>query len=306
MSIALITHPDCALHDMGAHHPESPLRLSAIHDQLLASGLELFMQHHDAPLATREQLCRVHDAEYVERVFHTAPQQGRAWLDPETSMNPDSLSAALRAAGAVVRGVELVMTTATTAAFCSVRPPGHHAEHNKSMGLCIFNNVAVGAAHALHVYRLERVAIVDFDAHHGNGTEDIFRSTPEILFCSSFQHPFYPYTGDDSVTDHIVNVALAGGADGKVFRNAVTRHWLPALEKFRPQLILISAGFDAHAEDDISDLFLHDQDFAWVTAKIKKIADKYAQGRIVSVLEGGYALSALGRSVAAHINALLG
>ncbi len=306
MTICIISHPDCALHEMGAHHPESPARLSAIQDQLLSCGLDIVLQHHDAPLASREQLCRVHDPEYVEHIFLKAPEEGQAWLDPDTCMNPHSLTAALRAAGAAVLGVDLVMTGQTNAVFCNVRPPGHHAERNRAMGFCIFNNIAVGAAHALQVYQLERVAIVDFDVHHGNGTEDIFRDVPEILFCSTFQHPFYPNTGTNVVPEHIVNVPLPAGADGQAFRAAVESHWLPRLEAFQPELILISAGFDAHVEDDMSNLCLVDQDFAWVTREIKTIADKYAKGRIISTLEGGYALSALGRSVAAHLDALLG
>jgi acetoin utilization deacetylase AcuC-like enzyme len=221
-------------------------------------------------------------------------------------MNPHSLSAALHAAGAVVLGVDLVMSGQSTAVFCNVRPPGHHAEHDRAMGFCIFNNVAVGAAHACQVHQLERVAIVDFDVHHGNGTEDIFRDQPNVMFCSTFQHPFYPNTGTEIDSDHIVNVPLSAGADGDSFRVAVESHWLPKLEAFQPELILISAGFDAHIEDDIAGLCLVEKDFAWVTAEIKKVADKYANGRIVSTLEGGYALSALGRSVAAHISALLG
>lgn len=306
MTISLISHPDCALHEMGSHHPESPARLSAIQDQLLSSGLDLILQHHDAPLASREQLCRVHDAEYVEHIFLKAPEEDRVWLDPDTTMNPHSLSAALRAAGAVVLGVDLVMSGQSKAAFCNVRPPGHHAEHNKAMGFCIFNNIAVGAAHALHAHQLKKVAIVDFDVHHGNGTEDIFREVPEVLLCSTFQHPCYPDTGSHVVSDHIVNVPLPVGTNGQVFRTAVETHWLPKLETFQPELILISAGFDAHVEDDMASLCLVEQDFAWVTREIKTIADKYAKGRIVSVLEGGYALSALGRSVAAHLDALLG
>jgi len=306
MTISIISHPDCALHEMGPHHPESPARLSAIQDQLLSCGLDFVLQHHDAPLASREQLCRVHDADYVDGIFFNAPEEGLLWLDQDTCMNRYSLSAALHAAGAMVLGVDLVMSEQTTAAFCNIRPPGHHAEHNKAMGFCIFNNIAVGAAHALQAHQLKRVAIVDFDVHHGNGTEDIFRDVDEILFCSSFQHPFYPYTGSNVESKHIINVPLPAGTDGQAFRAAVKTGWLPELEAFQPELILISAGFDAHIEDDMAGLCLLEQDFAWVTQEIKIIADKYARGRIVSTLEGGYALSALGRSVAAHINALLG
>ncbi|MCW8899249.1 MAG: histone deacetylase family protein [Gammaproteobacteria bacterium] len=306
MAISLISHPDCALHEMGSHHPESPARLSAIQDQLISSGLDMVLQHHDAPLASREQLCRVHDPEYVDSIFHKAPDQGMVWLDPDTCMNPHTLYAALRAAGAVVLGVDLVMSGQSEAAFCNVRPPGHHAEHNKAMGFCIFNNIAVGAAHTLQTHQLKRIAIIDFDVHHGNGTEDIFRETPEVLLCSTFQHPFYPNTGSHVVANHIVNVPLAAGTGSVAFRTTVKSNWLPRLEAFQPELILISAGFDAHVEDDMANLHLVEQDYAWVTREIKTIADKYAKGRIVSALEGGYALSALGRCVAAHLNALLG
>ena len=224
MTIAIISHPDCALHEMGAHHPESPARLSAIQDRLVSSGLDYVLQHHDAPLASREQLCRVHDSEYVEHVFLKAPRQGQSWLDPDTSMNPHTLSAALRASGAAVLGVDLVMTGQANAVFCNIRPPGHHAEHNRAMGFCIFNNVAVAAAHALQVHKLERVAIVDFDVHHGNGTEDIFHDVPEILFCSTFQHPLYPNTGTHAMPEHIVNVALPAGTGGQAYRAAVRSH----------------------------------------------------------------------------------
>ena len=306
MTISIISHKECALHEMGAHHPESPARLSAIEDQLLSCGLDLLLQHHDAPLASREQLCRVHDADYVEQIFLKAPEEGQVWLDPDTSMNPHTLSAALRAAGAAVLAVDLVMSGKTSAAFCNVRPPGHHAEHNKAMGFCFFNNIAVGAAHALHAHQLKRVAIVDFDVHHGNGTEDIFRNVTEVLFCSTFQHPFYPDTGSYIESEHLVTIPLPAGTDSLAFHDAVESHWLPKLEAFQPELIFISAGFDAHIEDDMAGLRLLDQDFSWVTSEVKNIADKYSKGRIVSTLEGGYALPALARSVAAHINALLG
>jgi acetoin utilization deacetylase AcuC-like enzyme len=306
MTISLISHPDCALHEMGEHHPESPARLGAVRNQLLSSGLDAVLLHQDAPLASREQLCLVHDADYVDLIFKNAPAEGRVRLDPDTSMNPDSLNAALRAAGAVVLGVDLVMSGQSSAAFCNVRPPGHHAERNTAMGFCIFNNVAVGAAYALQAHGLERVAILDFDVHHGNGTEDMFRDKPGVLFCSTFQHPFYPHSGADVDSDNIVNVPLPAGTDGQGFRTAVESHWLPRLEAFQPELILISAGFDAHIEDDMAGLCLVEKDYAWVTTEISKIADRFAQGRIVSTLEGGYALSALGRSVVAHINVLLG
>ncbi len=306
MSIAFISHPDCILHEMEVGHPENPERLKAIEDLLLSSGLDVALQRYEAPLATCEQLCRVHDSKYVEQIFSRAPQEGIVRLDQDTTMNPHSLSAALRAAGAVVLGVDLVMSDRSKLVFCNVRPPGHHAERKRAMGFCIFNNIAVGAAHALHEYRLERVAIMDFDVHHGNGTEDIFQDNPDVLYCSTFQHPFYPYSGADVESEHIINVALPEGAEGSQFRAAVVSYWLPKLEAFKPELIFISAGFDAHIEDDMAGLRLLETDFAWVTTKIREIAEQHASGRIVSVLEGGYALSALGRSVATHLDALLG
>jgi len=305
MTVAIISHADCSAYDLGPHHPECPSRISAISDQLLASGLDFVLQHHDAPLATNEQLCRVHDPDYIQQIFHKAPRDGQIWLDPDTPMTPQSLNAALRAAGAVVLGVDLVMAKKSSSAFCNVRPPGHHAEHNKAMGFCIFNNIAVGAAHALHAHQLQRVAIVDFDVHHGNGTEDIFKHDPQLLLCSSFQHPFYPHTGSESDSDNIINMPLSAGSNGTDFRNTWQEHGLPALDKFKPELILISAGFDGHIEDDMANLKLTEDDYAWLTTEVKQLAERYAKGRIVSSLEGGYALSALGRSVSAHLRALL-
>lgn len=305
MTIAYISHQDCRLHDMGDGHPESPLRLAAISDQLISSRLDVLMQALDAPLATPEQLCLAHDSSYVDSVFNLAPRQGSIQLDPDTSMNPHSLNAALRAAGAVITAVDRVMSGENHAAFCCVRPPGHHAVHDRAMGFCIFNNIAIGAAHALKQYSLTRVAIVDFDVHHGNGTEDIFHDNPSVLLCSTFQHPFYPYSGSNTDSDNIINVPLPAGTDGKAFREAFELKIIPALESFEPELIFISAGFDAHIEDPLADFRLLEADYGWVTTAIRHIADRHAGGRIVSTLEGGYALSALGRSVAAHINALL-
>ncbi len=304
MTLAFITHPDCLLHDMGPHHPESPARLHAINDQLIASGIDVLLKHYDAPFVTREQLLRVHDADYIDRVVASVPEQGMVYLDPDTAMNPHSLRAAQRAAGAVVKAVDLVLSGEVQDAFCSVRPPGHHAEHDRAMGFCIFNNVAVGAAHAMAVYGLERVAIVDFDVHHGNGTEDIFRNEPRVLLCSSFQHPYYPHSGNEP-RESYEPVPLAAGAGGEAFRQAIQERWLPALHAFKPQLVICSAGFDAHLEDDLASLNLVEDDYAWVTREIKRIAEEYADSRLVSVLEGGYALSALGRSVVAHLQALI-
>jgi acetoin utilization deacetylase AcuC-like enzyme len=305
MPVAFISHPDCALHDMGGLHPESPARLHAINDQLIASGLDTGLAHRDAPLASREQLCRVHAPAYVDRIFADAPQQGMIWLDPDTGMSPHSLNAALRAAGAGVFAVDLLMSKEISAAFCGIRPPGHHAEHGRAMGFCIFNNIAVAAAHALTAHRLERVAVVDFDVHHGNGTEEIFQAEDRVLFCSTFQHPFYPHSGAATRSAHIVNVPLPAGSNGNAFRRAVEDRWLPALHAHRPQLILVSAGFDAHIEDEMAGMALVEDDYAWVTTQIHDLARQYGDGRIVSMLEGGYALHALGRSVVAHIRALL-
>ena len=306
MQTAYISHPLCLKHDMGTHHPECPARLHAIEDQLIASGLFGYLQHHQAPEASREQLLRVHTADYLDRIIAAAPQQGLVALDGDTLMNPFSYPAALRAAGAVVMGVDLVLAGGGENAFCNIRPPGHHAERSKAMGFCIFNNVAVGAAHALAVRGLDRVAIVDFDVHHGNGTEDIFAADPRVILCSTFQHPFYPYSGAESTSANLVNVPLKAGSGGVEFRAAVTEHWMPALEKFKPELVMISAGFDAHREDDMSSLALLEADYAWVTARIKEMASRHANRRIVSVLEGGYELHALGRSATAHIKELSG
>lgn len=290
---------------MGQLHPESPARLYAISDQLIASGIDTSLRHYDAPLATLAQLYRVHEPVYVDRIHREAPEQGHIYLDPDTRMNPHSLNAALRAAGAGILAVDLLMDKTIDAAFCSIRPPGHHAERKQAMGFCIFNNIAVAAAHALEKHKLERVAILDFDVHHGNGTEDIFQKDERVLFCSTFQHPYYPHSGASTQSTHIVNVPLPAGSNGKVFREAVESKWLPALHTHRPQMLFVSAGFDAHVQDELAGLALVEDDYAWVTTQLRDIAGQYCTGRIVSMLEGGYALGALGRSVAAHIKALL-
>jgi len=303
---AYISHPLCLKHDMGAHHPECPARIHAIEDQLIASGLLGYLQHHDAPEVTREQLLRVHDGAYLDDIAAKAPKEGMMDLDGDTIMNPFTYPAALRAAGAVVMAVDMVMAQQVENAFCNIRPPGHHAERAKAMGFCLFDNVAVGAAHALAAHGLSRVAIADFDVHHGNGTEDIFRNEKRVMLCSTFQHPFYPYCGADSSSDHIINVPLKAGTSGGEFRTAVTEHWLPALHRFQPEFIFISAGFDAHRDDDMGSMRLSEPDYVWVTEELKRIAAQYAQSRIVSVLEGGYELHALGRSAMSHIKVLSG
>lgn len=306
MTLALISHPDCALHETVSYHPDTAERLSAIQDQLLASGLDMILHHYQAPMVTREQLQRVHSAEYLDAIFHKLDTEEQVWLDADTMMMPGSLPAAQRAAGAVIEAVELVMQDRHQLAFCAVRPPGHHAERDKAMGFCLFNNVAIGAAHALQQLGVSKLAIIDFDAHFGNGTEHIFADNDDVLICSCFQHPYYPSCGEPSFEGLSINVPLAAGEGGAELRAGVEQHWLPALKRFQPELILISAGFDGHREDDMSDLQLVEDDYAWLSEQIKGVADQYAQGRIVSVLEGGYALSALGRSVVAHLKALLG
>src|SRR5690349_6619420 len=290
---------------MGPDHPECPDRLRAIHDQIIASGLEPHLAMREAPAATAEQLARVHDRRYVEAIEAAAPATGLRYLDPDTALNPHSVDAARHAAGAVVHGVDLVCSGDYQRAFCAVRPPGHHAESRRAMGFCVFNSIAVGAAHALAARGLSRVAIVDFDVHHGNGTEDMFSDDPRVLMVSTFQYPLYPYSGVDNPAPNMVNVPLAAGSGSAEFRDAVVNHWLPALERHKPELILISAGFDAHREDPLAGLQFTENDYAWVTRELIAVAKRHASGRIVSTLEGGYALSALGRSAAVHVRELM-
>ncbi len=304
MQTAYLTHPSYLQHDMGAWHPESPARLRAIDDRLHAAHLHDFLAHHEAPAVTRTQLLRVHDAAHIDAIEAAAPTTGVRALDPDTHMNPHTLTSARHAAGGSVHAVDLVMQGRVGNAFVACRPPGHHATRNQAMGFCFFNNVAVAAAHALEHHGLERVAIVDFDVHHGNGTEDIFRDDARVMLCSTFQHPFYPHCGADTASDHIVNVPLPAGTDGVAYRTAFTARILPPLEAFCPQMVLFSAGFDGHREDDMAQFALVEADYAWITEQVMAVAARYAQGRIVSVLEGGYALSALGRSVAAHVKIL--
>lgn len=291
---------------MGTSHPESPERLRAIEDQLVASGLSNYLLHVEAPLARPDQLERVHDVGYIAMLEAGGVGTGTIQLDSDTAMCTGTLEAALRAAGAGVLAVDMVMGGAVETAFCSVRPPGHHAERSRAMGFCFFNNVAVAAEHALAQHGLQRVAIVDFDVHHGNGTEDIFRADERVLMVSTFQHPFYPFSGTETRSARMVNIPLAANSAGKDFRDAVQQHWLPALARFQPEMIIVSAGFDAHRDDDMGGLRLVEADFAWVAHQLKAVAGEHARGRIVSMLEGGYELHALGRSVAAYLKALSG
>jgi acetoin utilization deacetylase AcuC-like enzyme len=305
MPVALISHPACRLHRMGEGHPEQPARVSAIADELLSSRLDDLLAHHEAPRATVEQLARVHPREYIERVGMKSPEEGLAYLDPDTAMCPETLEAALRAAGANVLAVDLVLSGAVRRAFCNVRPPGHHAERDRAMGFCFFNNVAVGAAHAMEAHQLERVAILDFDVHLGNGTEDIFRNDDRVLLCSSYQFPLYPGMNPPSVPGRIVNCPLPPGSGSAEFRKVITAQWLPALEAFAPQMLFISAGFDAHEADPLAELRLTRADYGWITEQACAVAERHCGGRIVSTLEGGYDLPALATSAATHIERLL-
>ena len=291
---------------MGQGHPECPARLQAVSDQLIAQRLADFLQQIEAPPATMEQLARVHDRAYIEAIMRHAPQSGTVQLDPDTLMNPHSLAAALHAAGACVHAVDLVLAGKASNAFCAVRPPGHHAERKRAMGFCLFNNVAAGAAHALAAGGLTRVAILDFDVHHGNGTEDIFQDNDQVVVCSTYQHPFYPYSEPDRAADNIVHCPLPAGSGSDAFREAVGEIWLPALDRFEPQMLLISAGFDGHRLDPLASLRLTEDDYQWVTETLLGWANEHCQGRMVSTLEGGYDLGALGRSAAAHIQCLMG
>jgi acetoin utilization deacetylase AcuC-like enzyme len=307
MTTAYITHGDCLRHDMGPGHPECPDRLSAINEQMRSSGLLDELQCLEAPLAGAADLKRVHRASYVDLIFENAPKEGLVQLDPDTAMNPFSLAAARRAAGAGMLGVDEVMAGRAVNAFCAVRPCGHHATPVRSMGFCIFNNIGVAAAYALEKHGLQRVAIIDFDVHHGNGTEDMF-SAPQwqerVLMAGFFQHPFYPYSGTDHPAPNMINVPLAAGSGGAAAKEAVEKHWLPALQDFKPQMILISAGFDAHREDLLGGMALVEADYVWMTRELMATAAQHSQNRVVSMLEGGYNLSALGRSAVAHVRAL--
>jgi acetoin utilization deacetylase AcuC-like enzyme len=303
MTTGYITHPDFLKHEMGSHHPECPERIQAINDQMIRSGIDRFLTHLDAPLASEDQLELVHSTDHIAFVREQAPQSGYAMLDGDTIMNPHTWQAALRAAGAAIAGVDAVMKGEVENVFCAVRPPGHHAEPTRSMGFCLFDNVAIAARYAMETYGMERVAIIDFDVHHGNGTEAAFFNDPSVLMCSIFQHPFYPYSGLDHA-NNMVNVPLPAATRGDVVRSVVEEKWLPALRNFEPQLIIISAGFDAHREDDLGQMGLVEDDYVWITKRLKEVAHQYANDRIVSCLEGGYNLSALGRSVVAHVKAL--
>jgi acetoin utilization deacetylase AcuC-like enzyme len=291
---------------MGPGHPECPQRLDAIGDQLLASGIMPYLVPRQPGPAPQQALLRAHSAAYIDALWQAAPAQGYRQLDPDTVMNSHTREAALHAAGAGVEAVDAVMAGEARTAFCAVRPPGHHACRDRAMGFCFINNVAVAACHALDHHGLQRVAIVDFDVHHGNGTEDIFAGDDRVLMCSFFQHPFYPYSGAGQHAANMVNVPVPAYTAGAAVREIVNTVWLPRLEAHRPELILVSAGFDAHREDDLGQMGLVEADYAWITNELAEVATRHAGGRIVSMLEGGYNLSALGRSAVAHVRALAG
>jgi acetoin utilization deacetylase AcuC-like enzyme len=307
------THRDCHLHEMGPGHPECPERLSAIDDRLLVTGVLDALDRRDPPLAAVADLELAHSRMYVASVRGLtdalrddvlAGGPTHAQVDPDTSMNVHTWDASLRAAGAAMAATDAVMAGDLENAFCSVRPPGHHACKSEGMGFCIFNNVAVAARYAVERHGLQRVAIVDFDVHHGNGTENIVAGDQRILMVGFFQHPFYPHGGVQSQASNLLNLPVPAYTRGAAVRELVTQHWLPRLEAYRPQMIFISAGFDAHREDDLGQMGLVSEDFAWLTQQVKQVAARHAQGRIVSCLEGGYNLDALARSVEAHVRVL--
>jgi len=299
----LVTHPDCIGHDPGAGHPESPARLSVV-----LKALEEFhgLARQEAPLGSEADIARVHGKQFFEGVLASVPPTGRAALDPDTILSRGSGQAALRAVGAVTSAVDAVVAGKANNAFCAVRPPGHHTEPDRAMGFCLFNSIAVAARHAQAVCGLERIAIVDFDVHHGNGTQAVAQTDPTLFYASSHQFPLYPGTGaaDETGVGNIVNAPLPAGTDGAGFRKAFESRILPALDAFAPDLLLVSAGFDAHRADPLAGLELEEPDFAWVTSRLLEAARRHCQGRLVSVLEGGYDLRALAASAAAHVEVL--
>ena len=308
MTTAFYTHVDCARHEMGSWHPESPARLQAIEDQLIASRISNLLDHREAPVAKETDLARIHSLDSIARIRDYCPDLDAADryfpLDPDTTLNAYTWRAALRASGAAIAATDAVIDGEIENAFCSIRPPGHHATPVEAMGFCMFNNVAIAAKHALEVRGLQRVAVVDFDVHHGNGTEESFRHDPRVLMVSFFQHPFYPYSGTEHPAANMHNFPVPARSGGELVRQLVLEKWLPALHQHQPEMIFISAGFDAHRDDEMGQMALVEADYAWMTQQIKSVAKQYGQGRIVSCLEGGYDLSSLGRSVVAHIKVL--
>lgn len=305
MTTAFFSHDDCALHDMGAEHPECPERLSRIISYIEDCGLQDRLDWIRPDEITRDQLMLVHPEKYLHQLDLMQPTKGRVFTDPDTALMPDTLRAARLAAGANIQAVDMVMSGQVTNAFVCARPPGHHAERSKSMGFCFYNNVALAAMRALTFHQLERVAIIDFDVHQGNGTVDIVQGDERILMCSSFQHPFYPHSHVYRLPENIVNVPVPAGCGGEDYRQRVADGWLQRLHDFRPQLVLISAGFDAHRLDPMAEMNLETDDYRWLTGLLTGVAREYANDRVVSTLEGGYHLRALAESVAAHLEVLV-
>ena len=309
------SHADCLKHEMGPGHPECPERLDAIEKQLQTSDVQDWLDRREAPLAAIGDLELAHDRMLVAAIRGLSDQladdvlaggPGYAQIDPDTALNSHTWTAALRAAGAAIAATDAVMAGDMASAFCAVRPPGHHAEHDTAMGFCFFNNIAIAAKYALERHGLKRVAVVDFDVHHGNGTEDIVRGDKRMLMVSFFQHPLFPFSGADTAEPNMVNLPVPANTRGMDIREMIEMMWLPRLDAFKPEMIFISAGFDAHRDDRLGQLNLNEQDFAWITDRIKQVANRHAKGRIVSSLEGGYSLGALGRSVEAHLRVLAG
>ena len=308
MTLLYLTHPVAAAHDPGPGHPEAPVRMCAIEAAVAAAGIAGLVRQ-EAPPAEPDQIRRAHPGSYVEDILAAMPKSGYRRLDADTVMSPASGEAALRAAGAACAAVDAVVAGEARAAFCAMRPPGHHAESDTPMGFCLFNNIAVGALQARHVHGLRKIAIFDFDVHHGNGTQEIFWSDPDTLYVSTHQSPLYPgtgHTGETGAHRNVLNRPQPPGTGSAAWRQDVERHVLPAIDAWKPELVMISAGFDAHEADPLAQMRLVEADFAWATGELHRLADRHAQGRVVSVLEGGYDPPALGRSVVAHLNALGG
>ncbi len=305
MTTAFFSHDDCARHNMGAEHPESPQRMAAIISYLADTELAQTLDWIKPEEITRDQLLAVHPERYLHQLEVMQPTRGRVFTDPDTALMPDSLRAARLAAGANVQAVDMVLSGQATNAFVCARPPGHHAERTRSMGFCFYNNIALAAMRALNFHRLERIALVDFDVHQGNGTVDAVQGDERILMCSSFQHPFYPHSHCHVEADNIVNTPITAGTSALDYRKQVEADWLHRLQDFRPQLILVSAGFDGHRLDPMAELNLEAEDYRWLTDMLTSVARDHANDRLVSTLEGGYHLTALAESVAAHLGGLV-
>lgn len=305
MTIAIISHTDCELHEAGDQHPERPQRVKVINAAINHFPFKSPLTFYQAPLATHDQLITVHDKNYVDWIISISPKHEMIGIDADTWMNPNTLQAALRAAGSLPFAVDLIMQKQAQVAFCNIRPPGHHAEREKAMGFCFFNNIAIGVMHAFSTYQLERIAIIDFDVHRGNGTQDIFQRDKRVLYCSSFQHPLYPGYEEEMDNAHILSVPLAAGTTSDEFREKIAQAWFDKIATFKPQLIFFSAGFDAHVNDPLADLKLTEADYVWLTTQIAKIAKVHCDGRMISALEGGYNLDVLAQCVPAHINAMI-